>query len=174
MRLTDWIAITGLVTGVTGMVLGIVSTVDMLQKKRVSLRVIPKMGHKQGNGMIVTTSNDLDTTGGLMFGKPPNYLAVEIVNLSAFPVTISDVGFGKPNKERLAFIVPEVSLGYTWPAVIESRRAVTVYQSLDKFVVSRQHLARNIYVETECGAVRKGRSAALNWFVRKHISAKEK
>ena len=163
MTLTEWVAITGAVTGIAGMVLGIVSTIDMLQKKRVSLRVVPKVAFTNPAGIALTTHLEPSTGIRMTGGRTPDRLAVEIVNLSAFPVTISEVGFGRPDRHRLAFIVPEVSPGYTWPPVVEPRRAVIVYQRV--VAINVTSLPGNLYVETECGAVKKARSAALDWFV---------
>jgi hypothetical protein len=166
MEITSVTAIVGLMTGVAGMVLGILSTIDRVQKNRVRLKVVPKVASTHSNNIVVETR--LDPSLGTWFarGREPDRLAIEIVNLSAFPVTISQVGFGSPDVGDPTLFVPEVSPGYTWPPVVESRRAVTIYHRLNPQFFRLAPLPNNVFVQTECGAVRKARSAALDWLVR--------
>ncbi len=175
MTQTYWIAIIGAVTGVAGLVLGIISAVDLLQKNRVRLRVVPKLAWTNQNGLAFQTALHPKTGDSVTRGRDPDRLAIEIVNLSAFPVTISEVGFGRPDSHhRPVLVVPEVSLGCTWPAVLESRRAVTVYQKLTGLSHKITTLPRRVYVETECGSVKYGRSAAIDWLVGQWEERKKK
>lgn len=87
MTLTEWGVLTGVITGVTGTALGIISAVNMLSRNCVKLRVIPKVAWKSANGFVISTDRHPRAKLGA-----PNRLAVKIINLSTFPVTISEVG----------------------------------------------------------------------------------
>ena len=158
MTLTEWGALTGVVTGVTGTALGVISAINMLSRNCVKLRVIPKAAWKLANGLVISTHRRPRAELG-----PPNRLAIEIINLSAFPVTISEVGLGCPEPvsgDRPVLFLPELSPGFAWPPVLESRRSVTVYSRLPQPNV--RPFERRVYVETECGKVKYGRSEALD------------
>jgi len=164
MDLIAWAALIGCVTGMVGMVLGIITAVDMLWKNRVRLRVVPELTWSNSKGLGFTSARRPGTGSELTRGRFPDRLAIEVVNLSAFAVTISDAGLGDPNgPERLTFIVPETSPGFGWPASVEPHRALTIYQRLDGASATIKQLPRIVYVSTECGVVKFGRSPALDW-----------
>jgi len=87
------------------------------------------------------------------------------VNLSAFPITISDAGFGRTAQGRHVFIRPEVTQGKTWPARLEPREAVTVFgrvgDNLDPAVMSKPVA----YAETDCGVIQYGTSPIFRDYV---------
>lgn len=145
------------------MVLGIITTIDMLTKNQVRLRVRPRLAWMTSSGMTLVRDSPVPIDHRLTNGAPPTHLAIEIVNLSGFPVTVSDVGLGKYRSgTRCSFTVPLRSDGYGWPAVIESRRALSVYQEMDQFRTA-QAIPKVAYVKTQCDEVRYGRSDALEW-----------
>lgn len=166
MGATDWIAIIGAVTGIVGTVLGVVATYDLLSKNRVKLRVVPKVGWVNRRGAALTAEKpaapEHDPTGG----APPNRLAVEVVNLSAFAVTISEVGFGRIEAPTRLVPVPELADGETWPVRLESREAMTAYFRLPIQPTERKALAdRLAYAQTDCGVVKHGTSPMFSQFV---------
>lgn len=167
MNITDWLAITGTITGVAGSVMGVVATIDMLRKNRVRLRVVPKLGWHYPNGLVISTVNDPSRSPArLTQGKLPNRFVVEVVNLSAFPITVSEVGFGRrERKSRVSFVQPDVSPGYEWPAVVEPRRSVTIAQPIDR-TSDDPKIMYPMFVKTECGATKFAWSNALAWYVR--------
>jgi hypothetical protein len=76
-----------------GAVLGIINTVTSLNQRRVKLRVIPKIGVRDESGVFLHRRELLPN------GAP----AIEVINLSAFPVTIAEAGFTlKGSGERIA------------------------------------------------------------------------
>ena len=91
-------AITGAACGVVGAVLGIINTWSLASRNRLRLRVRPYFAvvQRMRNGNYVGIARH--------FGEPfPDdvapHLCVEVVNLSSFPVTISEVGFGDPGSK---------------------------------------------------------------------------
>ena len=128
MTPTDCVAIIGAVTGIAGTVLGVIAVYDLLNKNRVKLRVIPKLAWVDHRGMAWTADRPAPAGHNPTGDDPPNRLAIEVVNLSAFAVTISQVGLGRVDAaKRGVFVVPELSLGKTWPVRLESREAVTAF-----------------------------------------------
>jgi hypothetical protein len=127
-----------------GAVLGIVNTWHALDQRRVRLRVVPKIAH-----MVM----------GGDFGGPMG--CIEVVNLSAFPISISEIGFtidGDPRKHRrLAILEPITPDRQPLARTLEPRHAVTGYFDLSHIVPGIQ----KAYVRTECDEVAYGASPAL-------------
>ena len=127
-----------------GAVLGVINTWHSLDQRRVRLRVVPKIAQ------MITANNASGAMG-----------CIEIVNLSAFPVSISEIGFtidGDPRKHRrLAILEPLTSDRQPLARTLESRHGITGYFDLN-------HLTPDIqkaYVRTECGEVAYGSSPAM-------------
>ena len=94
-----------------------------------------------------------------MGDAPPNGLAIEVVNLSAFPVTISEIGLRRVGDgERVIFANPRISEGKKLPLRMEPRSAVTAYMELpqDSKVLTKDAL--KAFAATECGKVEYGTS----------------
>jgi hypothetical protein len=130
---------------VVGAVLGIVNTWQAFDQRRVRLRVVPKLAH-----LVVESS----------LGEPMG--CIEVVNLSAFPVSISEIGFtvdGDPRKQRRLMIPSPMTLDRQPLArTLESRHAVTGYFDFAQINSS----IRKAYVRTDCGEVAYGSSPALS------------
>ena len=94
---------------------------------------------------------------------------IEVVNLSAFAVTISDVGFGRVDAPHAAVVIPEMADGKIWPVRLESRRAVTTFCELPKTSAEASSFTgpahRVAYAQTDCGAVRYGTSEIFDRFI---------
>jgi hypothetical protein len=167
---TDWIAVIGAVTGIVGTVLGLIATYDLLNKNRVKLRVVPKLAWVNRRGAALTAATPVLPEHDPTRGAAPNRLAIEVVNLSAFAVTISDVGFGRVDGPmRVSVPIPQLADGKTWPVRLESREAVTAFCNLPMTSAQASSLAglaqRVAYAQTDCGAVRYGSSQVFSRFI---------
>ncbi len=124
--------------------LGIMNTWAAISARRVHLRVRPAFA----------TSAD----GQEMF-------SIEVVNLSNFPLTVSEIGFSLNWRDvdkglRAAVPQPVVIDGKPWPRRLEAREAVSLYFHLP----TRDQNGRKIgkaYARTSCGEVCYGTSPAL-------------
>src|ERR1700682_709418 len=83
-----------------GAVLGVMNTWNAMNQRRVRLRVTP---------VFLTTTE----------GDPVGY-AIEVVNLSAFPVTVAEVGFSASGNRRVPVQAPQFSDNKMLPRRIES------------------------------------------------------
>jgi hypothetical protein len=127
-----------------GAVLGVINTWQALDQKRVRLRVVPKLAYPFVGG-------DFGETMG----------CIEVVNLSAFPVSINEIGFtlgGDPRKtKRLAITSPSTSDRQPFARTLQPRHSVTGYFDLNRIVPE----IRKAYVRTDCDEVAYGVSPAL-------------
>ena len=124
-----------------GAVLGIMNTWNAISNKRVRLRVRP--------------SRSISIPDGV------SGVAIDVVNMSSFPVTITEVGFTKGGNKinrigRYAIVNPIIIDGKPWPRRLDSRESVSAY--------SQHPVGQDIgkaYAKTSCGEVRYGDSPAL-------------
>lgn len=128
---------------VLGAVLGVINTWVGLSKERVKLKVLPRHA--------IPVSN-----------APQNILlSIDIVNLSAFPVTVSEIGvFYSGTKKRSVIPNPIISDGGAFPRRLEPRSAVTLYSEKPRAVVDG-HRMKCVFAKTDCGVVQKGDSPAF-------------
>ena len=86
---------------------------------------------------------------------------IEVTNLSAFPVTVREVGFtingGLRKKTRAVISLPIVRDGGSWPRRLESRASVSLYFDWGGL----KHNNKRAYILTDCGTVGYGNSPAL-------------
>ena len=125
--------------------LGVMNTWQSISANRVKLRVKPAyaIGYPRGEVMF----------------------SIEVVNLSNFAVTISDVGLTLDgdtlgNGPRAAVTHPIIIDGGAWPRRLEARQSVSVYFDPHKFEVSEKKIGR-AYARTACDEAGYGTSAAL-------------
>ena len=144
--------VTSLVLGAVGAALGIVNTYVLLNSRRVRLRVTPKSA-QLADGAVLTHP-------GRLLNSP--VMAIEVINLSSFPVTVSGVGLKLRNGSRLAWTEPIFLDGKPWPRRLEAREAVTAYASIQ----SLSPIATRAYVQTDCGEERTGTSRAFREMLR--------
>lgn len=128
-----------------GAVLGVMNTWHSMNQRRVRLRVRPAYGI------------------AYPVGQP--MLSIEVVNLSSFAVTVTEVGFSSgrhhPSKsERLAVVTPVLIDGKPWPRRLEPREAVSAYCDPTE-VNERGDRVGRAYARTSCGEWRTGDSPAL-------------
>jgi len=143
------IAIVGAITGVSGLILGILNTWRAFDRDRLKLKVSPRWA---------IFSHPMTGTGHL--------LCVEVINMSYLPVTISQVGFtvSEPKDHFLAFL-PVPNMGDTLPKRLEPRTSLTVY--VPERVSSGEGFDKveKAFAKTECGHSFYATSPALKGYV---------
>lgn len=128
---------------VLGAVLGIINTWHAIDRTRVKLKVVPARAVPVG-------------------GAPSNVVfCVEVTNLSAFAVTVYDVGiFYKGTDKRSSIVNPILPDSGPWPRRLEPRSSVTVYSERPRTLVDGRRM-KCVYAKTQCGHVERGTSGAL-------------
>ena len=139
--------ITSLVLGAVGAVLGIVNTYVLLNSRRVRLRVTPKSA-QLADGAVLTHT-------GRLLNSPD--MAIEVINLSSFPVTVSGVGLKLRNGNRLAWTEPILLDEKPWPRRLDARESVTAYAPIQAL----SPLVTRAYAQTDCDEERTGTSRAF-------------
>lgn len=129
-----------LAVAITGAVLGIVNFWRATDLDRVRLKVIPQ---------IYISADGLEG------------ICVQVVNLSAFPITLSQVGFTLPDKQIYIGAWDWTRLNEPLPKRMEPRTAFTFYFRPGTFEDSRLAFARNAFAKTACGSEFTGVSAAF-------------
>jgi hypothetical protein len=126
-----------------GAALGIMNTWNAISQRRLRLRVRPAHAISMPHGTKA--------------------FSIEVINLSAFPVTITEVGFalkkGIKKSRRFAVVQPIVIDGGPWPRRLEPRAAVTAY--CDPSTLSGAEPIGKAYAQTSCDEVAYGDSPAL-------------
>jgi len=124
--------------------LGIMNAWYAFNQRQVRLRVKP--------AHMITAPE-----GALFFG-------IEIVNLSGFAVTVTDVGFTYSwrgiKAGRQSIIQPILRDGKPWPRRLESRESVSTLFNPRELLVHSKRI-RKAYASTACGEVAYGTSPAL-------------
>jgi hypothetical protein len=133
----------------TGAVLGIMNTWQQMSKDRVRLKVTPAHALPVGRGR----SGDWT-------------LSIDVVNLSAFPVTVDEVGLELVTKQHLVNTPTTTANGGALPVRLEPREALTVLCYPELKLHPRLREVRAAYVRCQCGTVRYGTSPALKQLVR--------
>lgn len=126
-----------------GAILGIMNTWNAMNQKRVRLKVVPSFAF---------------TTPGMA-----EMFAIEVINLSSFPVTVHEIGFtldsNRANRgPRAAIPIPFFPDQKPWPRRLEAREAVTGYFETPSDMLGKIGQA---YAKTSCGEVRYGTNPAL-------------
>ncbi|WP_417424701.1 hypothetical protein [Hoeflea sp.] len=135
----DWFNGITMAIAIIGAVLGILNTWFVIDQRRVRLRVRPAYAIARG---------------GIGF-------SIQVTNLSAFPLTVTEVGFVLPGKKRAAITDPMFMDGKEWPRRLEARESVTAYfdpTGLPKGKI--KHIGK-AYAQTACGEAAYGSSPAL-------------
>ena len=148
-----------------GAVLGIMNMWHQISRTSVRLRVIPKITWMLGGGKMITGARPHSIMGELGKRRIPSRLSIEIVNLSEFPVTVSDVGFGPVHGDRLTLFQPELTPSKNWPVRLESREAVTAHAGVGYNLDSAKLRKTCAYACTDCGRVVYGSSPVFEEYV---------
>ncbi len=136
-------AIIGAVCGILGAILGIINTIHQLNRNRIRLKIIPNYAIPVGG------IEHLEVNFG-----------IEVINLSEFPVAISDIGFLLHDGRK----APLATVGCfeqpsKLPIKLEPRTSYQNYFDIDSIGFSKQ--VEYAYVATQCGELIKGTSVAL-------------
>lgn len=136
-------AIIGAVCGVSGAILGIINTCHQLSRNKLRLKVIPS--HAIPVGAYANS--------GINFG-------IEVINLSEFPVTITDVGFLlKDNRRATSVLVKSIEQPSKLPVRLEPRTSYHKYFNIDEAGFPKQ--VQCAYAATQCDELITGTSGAL-------------
>lgn len=136
-----------LAIAVLGAFLGVINTWQGLDKSRIKLRIRPAHAIPLGA---------MDSS--LRF-------CIEITNLSAFAVTISDAGvYYKGTNQRGSIIRPVLLDNGSWPRRLEPRSSVTVYSGIP--TSRKKQDIKCAYATTQCGYTKTGTSPALKQIAR--------
>lgn len=136
-----WVQITTLAIALLGAVLGMLNTWRTFRGDRVKLRMVPLYAE--------------DTDGGHNF-------AVEVVNLSSFPVVVNYIGFSLQGTDKhMQLPAPAFIGGERLPVRLEARASCTALAPLAAF--DKAQLARidRAVVQTACGHEAKGDSTSF-------------
>lgn len=134
-----------LAVAIIGAVLGIVNFWRATDLDRVRLKVIPQL---------------------YLFDTGLEGICVEVVNLSAFAVTIRQIGFTLPGPQMLIGDMSWSHLNETLPKRMEPRTSFTLYFRPGTFEDPRLADARNAFAKTACGLQFTGVSGAFHQAVK--------
>lgn len=155
-------AVVGAACGIAGLVLGIINTWAEAQHNKVKLKVVPEWAF---------TVN--------VEGSPPFNFEIEIINLSEFPVVISEVGFtcrGNAHLVPTGYAVHNYTYSTALPCRLEPHASCTEFYLLEKSAIDEQPefgKVNGAYARTQCGARITGASSALRQIIER-ISGNEK
>ena len=178
--LSALIALSGGAFGLIGTVLGVANFYMAVSEKRVYIRVNPFIAFRLGHdGFLNVHSYRADRLQNILDQGAIPMPAIQVINLSKFPLVIDEVGFchDSPRKgERCAFIKPLVLPNETLPLRLEPRAALTAYATEE--IMSRIHSGmKTAYATTSCDTEKttKSKSFVKNFdFIVKHAKAKQR
>ena len=125
-----------------GAVLGVMNTWHAMNQRRVRVRVTPHFA--------------------MALDGQPLGVTIEVINLSAFPVTMAEVGFSC-GSGRVPIMLPQVIGGGGLPVRMQPREALSVWLNPAEFTAPEGKLG-GAYVRTACGRVIYGNSPAGRQF----------
>ena len=133
---------------VLGAVLGVINTWHAIDRTRIKLKVVP------AHAIPVGGSN------------PKISFCVEVTNLSAFAVTVYEVGMFYNGTDRRSSIPnPILADGGPWPRRLEPRSSITVYSERPRSEINGKRM-KCAYAKTQCGHVETGTSEAFKQIAR--------
>jgi hypothetical protein len=136
-----------IILATVGTVLGCVNTVVLLNNRRVRLKVVPQSFVLAGDGVWSDRTKHVAGADA----------CIEVINLSQFPVTITEVGYTMPSHKRLSITKPSLFDGKGWPRKLEPRDSVSVYTDVSEIPAG----VGKSFARTACGVTRFGSSPAL-------------
>jgi hypothetical protein len=130
--------------GAVGAVLGIMNTWSAMDQRRVRIRVTPAF-------LLETDGNPLG-------------FSIETINLSAFPVTLSEIGFRTSSRRRIVIGSYSTLDGRALPCRLGPREAISFMFGPKDFSPPAGHRIGAAYVRTACGRTITGDSPARKQF----------
>jgi len=162
--LTTITAIAGLVFGLIGAALGIFNAIQQSRKDKVRLRLVPKLYRHVGNGGRLCSARIPTESENAWHG-----LCLEIINLSAFAVTVDQIGLLLSKDDSVVqFPKPEISNNESLPKRLEPRASVTCYiASENPATILSEGLpfAKCFFATTACGVTVTGNSPVSKWLI---------
>jgi len=148
-KTTFILAVIGSILGVVGSFLGVINFILSLSKSRVRLKVFPKI--------TVFLENKNQKTELIQ------RVCVEVLNLSEFPISISEAGFimRRPRNVKVTFLDKKLAHGGTLPKRMDPRTSITIYHPNPNFFKTDAHKISGAFVITECGKEIKGKNKML-------------
>lgn len=137
-----WKEATTMSIALLGAVLGVMNTWNAINQQRVRVRVTPHF----------VASLD----------RRPLGISIEVINLSAFALTIEEIGFTS-NKGRLPLLAARFPDGVSLPRRLASREAISAVIGPTDFGIPPVRLG-DAYVRTACGRTISGNSPAGRQF----------
>ena len=135
------------VTATVGAVLGVWNLVQGFWQRRVRLKVVPKLSARRGVGGLLSSDRDV---------LPDGFACIEVTNLSAFPVTIAEVGFSLVGEVGRGVIIPDPPS--LLPKRLEPRESIDIRVTKYSGFPKRAHRG---YATTQCKHTRYGDSIVL-------------
>src|SRR5258708_6298205 len=132
-----------------GLALSVFNSVQATVRNRVRLKILSQSaGHVAANVLRRSLNR-----------YPPGAkFCIEVVNLSAFPVTIDEIGFTRRGtKERSACPYPVLPDNSGWPRRLEAHESVSAYIDISNIKADIE----KAYAVTQSGITRYGKSDAL-------------
>lgn len=124
-----------------GAVLGVINTWNAINQHRVRLRVNPALAFAPDGA--------------------PLALSIEIVNLSAFPITLTELGFKLSRAKKIPMLDAASLDGKSLPRRLEAREAAVFLLNVQALSQARGLHLTKAYVRTACGRVKTGSSPAF-------------
>jgi hypothetical protein len=158
--------------GLLGSVLGVMNTWRTFAKDRVKLRVVPRLAFTLAHGTATAARLDTPQVRDLLSKRVAYRLSIEAVNLSSFPIVISEVGFGRTRHHRQTYPPEVVGLPEkTFPTRLEPREAVQFLAPVGTDLDPKVTTNDRAYVETDCGVVWYGKSPAFSAYLKSRRNA---
>lgn len=132
--MTQLVAIIGMLTGITGMVLGILNFILAWNRDRVRLSASIYWGYEsfKPQGM-------------------PKFVAIHVINLSTFPLTIIHAGFEIEREDDDCLLHHNDDRGeIQFPAEIGSRQSFSFFWPIDCLRRADLHRGTSFFVRTDC------------------------
>lgn len=129
---TFWIAVSSLALGAIGTTLGVLSFWRMTDQDRLKLRVFSR---------CALASNGVETF---------DLISIDVINRSAFPVTITEVGFSRQGVAERVVLLPTTQIpGDRLPKRLEPRESASFFTEADKLGLKYQ--TTHVHARTACG-----------------------
>jgi hypothetical protein len=152
----SWVQGITLAVALVGAVLGVINTWHHLSKDAVRLKILPAHALPVGHG-----------------GAGEWTLSIGVINLSAFSVTVDEVGLELVTKERLINTPTTTTNHGPLPVRLEPREALTVLCFPALKIDPRLAAVRAAYARCQCGTVCYGNSPALRQLVQRAREQKQ-
>ena len=150
-----------------GMSLGIYNFWKERDKEKVKLSIIPRSVQQKVVDPLGNIIGYMTSENEFKDNNPQDFFAIEVVNISRFVVTITEVGFlVSGTKQRISCLIPILDTQEKLPKKLEPRESLTAYVDL-KSILSSTNI-RNVYcafAKTSCDHIETGKTKALKQLI---------